>query len=103
MSIVTDDAWDTNTLDWVGKYDDSGTDDAQPDEVFSDAYGFYDKHFRLKFDGTIYRAYDFILFVSGPYRVSSDGVYFQRWMPQKPVVEYSAANAPPKFLPPVFK
>ena len=101
LSTVSDDAWDNTKLTWIKKYDSS----EQPTQntIWSDAYGFYDEYFRLKYDGTIYRAYDFVSFINGNYRVSSDGVYFQRWMPNKPSANYFATNAPPGFLPPDFK
>ena len=95
VQIIRDTDWDDAAVSWVRKYD--ATD--QPQEVWSDAYGFYDKHFRLLFDGTTYKAYDFVTIVSGKFRVGSDNSYFKRWMPIKPTPEYSAANPPPVYLP----
>ena len=78
LSIVSDDAWDNTKLTWVKKYDSS----EQPTQntIWSDAYGFYDEYFRLKYSMELYigRMTLFLLSVAitvSAAMVSTFGVY----------------------------
>ena len=84
--IINDEAWDTTALAWIPDY---ATNPPQATDVFSDAYGYYDKHFRLTYDGTTYKAYDSISMIDGSgHRVDVNGTFFRRWPPLKPPQEY---------------